>query len=488
MAKPSQSDQLDAALTALLANPHAAPPPVDATVAPLVRIADDLRDLPRPAFRSRLRGEIDRKASMATDVVAAPPARQTATAYLCVRDAAAAIEFYARAFGAVELYRLTDPGGRIGHAELRIGQSTIMLSDEFPDYGALSPQAIGGSPVKIHLQVDDVDAFARRAVAAGASLTRPVEDQFYGERSGKVADPFGLTWILSMRTEEVAPTEMQRRFDALMRGQGAGAAPTADAPRRTRPIPEGFHTVTPYLAVREAEELIGFVEQAFGAQGKVLGTGSQGGIHGEYRIGDSMVMIGGGKAFSGTPMPTAIHLYVHDADAVYQRAIAAGATSIKPPTDMDYGDREGSVRDLAGNHWYIATNKATGLAPPGLRTITPSLHPRGADQVVDFLKRAFAAQELALHRSTTGTILHAKVRIGDSVVEMGEAHGQCQPMPTKFFLYVDDADAWYQRAIEAGATSLASPADQPYGARVAALADSSGNQWYVATPIEHAAA
>lgn len=250
------------------------------------------------------------------------------------------------------------------------------------------------------------------------------------------------------------------------------------------PIREGFHTVTPYIVVREPEELIAFVKQAFGAEGGILGTGSQGGIHAEFRIGDSMVMIGGGGAWRGTPMPTVMHLYVKDVDDVYRRALAAGATSLEEPMDQPYGDREAGVKDLAGNHWYIATHKATGHAPEGFRTITPYLHPRGAAQLVEFLKRVFGAEEVARAESPTGTIVHAEVRIGDSIVELGEAHGPYQPMPTVIMLYVDDVDAWYARAVAGGATSMGAPANQPYGDRIAAVADPFGNQWYLATHIQ----
>ncbi|HEX9941497.1 MAG TPA: VOC family protein [Thermoanaerobaculia bacterium] len=137
------------------------------------------------------------------------------TPYLCIKGAASALEFYHQAFGARETLRLTDPGGRIGHAEIRIGDAPLMLADEHPEFGILSAQTLGSSPVGIALEVDDVDAVVRQAVAAGAKLKRPVEDQFYGERSGQVEDPFGYVWHVSTRTEEISPEEMQRRFLAL---------------------------------------------------------------------------------------------------------------------------------------------------------------------------------------------------------------------------------------------------------------------------------
>jgi len=248
-------------------------------------------------------------------------------------------------------------------------------------------------------------------------------------------------------------------------------------------IREGFHTITPYIAVREVHQVIEFMKQTFGAEGTVLGIGSAGGIHGEYKIGDSMVMIGGGTEAKITPMPNSLHVYVKDVDAAYERAVQAGATTLMAPGDKFYGDRDASVQDVAGNHWYIGTHKASGHAPEGLRSVTPYLHPKGASEAIDFLKRAFGAEEVARHASPEGVIQHATMRIGDSMIEMGEAHGQFQPMSSMFYLYVENADQWYQRALDAGAASLAPPADQPYGDRVAGVTDPFGNQWFMATHL-----
>ena len=151
-----------------------------------------------------------------TSVKAIPPGAQSVTPYLIVRGAAQAIEFYIRAFGATELYRLTEPGGRVGHAELRIRGSIVMLADEYPDFGSVSPATLGGTPVKLHLQVEDVDGFMRRAVAQGAVELRAPKDQFHGERSGMLADPFGHHWFVSTHIEDVSPEEMQRRFTEVM--------------------------------------------------------------------------------------------------------------------------------------------------------------------------------------------------------------------------------------------------------------------------------
>ncbi len=140
-----------------------------------------------------------------------PDGYHTATPYLIVKGAAQAIEFYKKAFGATELLRMAKPDGKIGHAEIRIGDSTIMLADEFPEMGARSPQSFGGSPVSIFLYVENVDAVFAQTVAAGAVVQRPVADQFYGDRMGGVKDPFGHAWYIATHVEDVSPEEMRKR-------------------------------------------------------------------------------------------------------------------------------------------------------------------------------------------------------------------------------------------------------------------------------------
>ena len=138
--------------------------------------------------------------------------------YLQVNDATRAIEFYTSVFGATEKFRLTDPSGRIGHAVLDFGGTTLMLAEEFPEYGILGPLTLGGTSVTMHLQVDDVDTVIRSAAKAGAEIESEPEDQFYGERSGWFRDPSGHRWNVGHFLEEVAPEEMQRRFTAMMTG------------------------------------------------------------------------------------------------------------------------------------------------------------------------------------------------------------------------------------------------------------------------------
>lgn len=148
---------------------------------------------------------------MANKVKPIPEGYPTATPYLTIKNATAALEFYKRAFSATEVMRFADPSGRIGHAEIRIGDSPIMLCDEFPEMEMRGPASTGGSPVTIHLYVEDVDALVNQAVAAGAKLARPVENQFYGDRGGKLVDPYGHMWWVATRKENVPPEEIRRR-------------------------------------------------------------------------------------------------------------------------------------------------------------------------------------------------------------------------------------------------------------------------------------
>jgi PhnB protein len=150
-----------------------------------------------------------------------PDGHNRLSPYLIVNGAERAIDFYTKAFGAVETFRHKAPGGKIGHAELRFGDTIVMLADEFPDHDAHGPRKFGGSPVSLHLYCEDVDAVAARATAAGAKVKRPVADQFYGDRLGTLEDPFGHIWHLSMHIEDVSPEELDRRAKKMMAEQKA---------------------------------------------------------------------------------------------------------------------------------------------------------------------------------------------------------------------------------------------------------------------------
>jgi PhnB protein len=154
---------------------------------------------------------------MSHAVKAIPEGYEGAMPYLTIKGASGALEFYRAAFGATEAVRIMAPGGKVGHAEIKIGNAIIMLADEFPEMNSKGSQSHGGSPVSIMLYVHDVDGFVNRAVAAGAKLIRPVEDKFYGDRSGSLEDPFGLQWHFATHVEDVPPAEVAKRAEAFMK-------------------------------------------------------------------------------------------------------------------------------------------------------------------------------------------------------------------------------------------------------------------------------
>lgn len=477
-------EQLNRAVDTMLARADGKVGKLDASIEPLVRIAAELRDLPRQEFKARLKTRLGGRNTMSAVAEPVTAARTVASPRLTFKNAAKAIEFYKQAFGAKETFRF-EIGDTIPHAEITIGDSVIMLTEEWPEGGRFSPETLGSSPVSLILRVSDVDSFAARAVAAGARAMGPIQDQFYGHREGSVVDPFGYTWNISTVKEEMSVEEMHRRMKGMQAGHPTPEG--GELQRGVSPIPRGFRTVTPYLIAEDGPGLMEFAKQAFGAEETFRTVGPAGGLHGEVRIGDSMLMIGGGisgREFRATPNTHALHIYVKDADAVYQKALAAGATVIDEPTDQEYGERSASVKDPAGNYWYIATHKGENYIPKGLNSMHAYLHPLRAEPVIGFLKRAFGAQEIAKYASPDGVVHHAEIRVGDSVVEMGEAHGKYQPMSSMFYLYVPDADATYRRALAAGATSVQEPTDQPYGDRNAAVKDAFGNTWYIATHIK----
>jgi uncharacterized glyoxalase superfamily protein PhnB len=255
-----------------------------------------------------------------------------------------------------------------------------------------------------------------------------------------------------------------------------------------KPVREGFHTITQYLIVSDANRLIGFLKDVFGAVEKFRAQAPGGSaiMHAEVRIGDSMIeMADANEKFP--PRPAALHVYVDDVDAVFARALAKSAKSISAPVDQEYGERGGSLADEFGNHWYVATPLKGEQIPEGLRTVTPYLALENTARFIQFIKDAFGAQEKLVVPAPEGGVAHAEVAIGDSILEMSDAHGPYKPMPCGLHLYVPDTDAVYEQALRAGAKSLMPPADQPYGDRSGGVVDPFGNQWFIATHIKDVA-
>jgi PhnB protein len=481
-------EQLSRAIDGMLARTDGKPPKVESGVEPLLRIAAELHDLPRENFKSRLKARLKSelvKGRTTMSAIAEPisAVHTSASPRLTFKDAAKAIEFYKQAFGAKESMRF-EMGGHIPHAEIRIGDSVIFLTEEWPEGGRFSPETLGNSPVMMSLNVPDVDKFFAHALAAGATTVIPIANQFYGHREGTLRDPFGYLWGVSTLTEEMSVEEMHRRMKGMTAGPEGGKMP--EETKGVDPIPRGFRTVTPYLVAADGLALLEFIKRAFGAK-ETLRAMMPTGVHAEVQMGDTALMMGGGipgKKFPGTLQPNALHVYVEDCDAVCAKALAAGATLIDEPRDQEYGERSGSVKDPAGNIWYVATAKGESYIPKGLNNVNPYLHPRRAEPLIAFLKRAFGAQEMGKHASPDGVVHHAEIRVGDSVVEMGEAHGKYEPMDAMFYIYVPNMEAVYRQALAAGATSFQEPTDQPYGDRNAGVKDAFGNKWYIATHVK----
>jgi PhnB protein len=480
-------EQLNQAVEAMFARKDGRVGKAEPAIEPLVRIAADLRDLPRESFKARLKSDLKGRKSMSTVAEPIAATHTIASPRLTFKNVAKAIEFYQNALGAKETFRF-EVGEHIAHAEMTIGDSPIMLSEEWPEGSRFSAETLGNSPISLVIHVGDVDSFAERAVAAGAKVIRPLKDQFYGHRDVTFLDPFGYNWTADTVKEEMSVEEMHRRMKGMTKGPEGGELPAQKGKGpAVSPVPRGYRMVTPYLVAQDAEAVVDFVKKTFGGEETFRAVGSAGGYHCEIRVDDSMLMIGGGGAglsWKGDSVLGAFHVYVRDCDATYERALQAGGKSLAEPSDQDYGERTASVVDSAGNHWYIATFKDSGYKSEGAPAIQPYLHPLRAEPVINFLKRAFGAEELGRYTAPDGVIPHTTIRIGDSQLEMGEAHGPYQPMKSMFYLYVPNVDAVYHTALAAGAKSMKEPAEQPYGDRVGAVTDIFGNQWWIATHVK----
>src|ERR1043166_2168576 len=294
--------------------------------------------------------------------------------------------------------------------------------------------------------------------------------------------------VVVSELRQLPRAEFRARLRVELEEERTMSVGAKQAERKLNPARAGFRTITPSLVVPDVHAESEFLKQAFGVTGQIYGLGSQGGFHAEYNIGGSMIMVGGGgqgSQWKGTPLPTYIHLYVEDVDAIYEKAVQAGATNVSAPAARPYGDRECGFRDPGGNQWFVATHQGESFIPRGQPNLMPSLQPVGAPKMIDFLKQAFGAEELLVHRSPDGAVRYASMQVGTSVIEMGEAHGQWQPMPSVFMMYVDDVDAWYERATKAeGAIVKDPPKLQPHGARMGAIQDPFDNVWYIASQVQ----
>ena len=241
----------------------------------------------------------------------------------------------------------------------------------------------------------------------------------------------------------------------------------------------GFRTITPYL-LPPGPEFMDFVKRVFDAEETMRAEIGPGKFHAEVRIGDSMLMVGVG---SGRKMPVSLLVYVKDSVETYRRALEAGATSRFEITE-NYGDRFGVVQDPAGNTWGIATYLGgQSIGQEYLNAVTVAFSVENAAKFIDFLKDAFSAQEIVRYDSPEGEVNHAKIRVGESVVMVGETDEKRPSTVVMINMYVPDCDALYEQALRAGAKSIFPPVDQSYGYRSGAVEDAWGNQWFIATPL-----
>lgn len=305
-------DRLDRTIDALLARGDATAALADPALAPLARIAADLRYGPDEGFRARLRARLERTEQMFTTMIA--PVREgftTVTPYIAVRDSGL-VEFLRTVFSATETSSSEGGGGR--HRELRIGDSMLMVGE--------NPGATL-MPTEFHVYVDDVDATFRRALAAGATSIGEPADRPYGERSGFVRDAYGNHWFIARASKGPA-------------------------------VPAGVRTVTPFLHVPDAANYIAFLERALGAAEENRHASSDGHVmYARVRVGNAAIELGAAGP-AAAAMPGRLYVYVSDVDAVHARAVESGATSLWAPRVAPYGEYVGGLKDPAGNEWYVA--------------------------------------------------------------------------------------------------------------------------------------
>jgi uncharacterized glyoxalase superfamily protein PhnB len=319
MADRPLADRLDAAVDAIVGREDATGALRDPELAPLTRVAAELRHYPSPGFKATLRAQLERRTIMtsASTTTVVREGFTTVTPYIRVSDAGLA-DFLARVFDAQETFSGRGGGGGM-HREVRIGDSMLMIGEGSAGAGDVMPIR----PVAFHVFVRDVDDTFRRAIAAGAMSLGEPADRHYGERAGFVSDPFGNHWYMA-------------------------------TPLGPQSLASAARTVTPVLHLENAAAHMEFLKQALGAVEEMRAGEPSGELrYGRLRIGDAAIELG-----EGNPMPGSFMLYVADPDRMYQQAIAAGATSIMPLSDAPYG-RSGGVQDPVGNQWFFTRPAAT---------------------------------------------------------------------------------------------------------------------------------
>jgi PhnB protein len=337
MSKRSPAEQLDQAISALLSASQTLPEPrTNRSIARLVSLIRSLRAMPRPEFKASLKSDLQRRITMNEAVAPAPETSQTPhfrrpdfpniAPYFLVKGAPQFIEFLVSAFEGTERIRVPRPDGSIMHAAVGIGNSVIEMGDANEQYPQRS--------MTTHLYVPDADATYARALEAGANpVYAPTDDHPSGDRWGAAIDPFGNTWYIATRKTPVS-------------------------------APEGFLAVQPYLHLRNAHEMIPFIEAAFGAQATGVHKSPDGIVrHATIEIAGATFEIDEAQGES-QPTQSYLHVYLPDIDAVYAQALAAGAEAVTPPYTAPYGDRSATVKDPFGNTWFLATYLGSGESKP----------------------------------------------------------------------------------------------------------------------------
>jgi PhnB protein len=256
-------------------------------------------------------------------------------------------------------------------------------------------------------------------------------------------------------------------------------------PKAKSSIPEGFRTLTQYLILDHAIEFQKFIENAFSATERFVMREGDGIIrHAEAQLGESIIEFAEASG-QWKAMPAGLHYYVRNSNEVYARALKAGGTSLYEPANRDYGDREAGVQDPSGNFWFIATHTAgNSYKPEILQDLNSYFSVKDSARFLEFLGQAFGAEVLENHTAKDGTIMHAKVRIGDTTFELSEGRAPWGPRAVSHHLYAQNCDEVFARGLANGCKELQPMADQFYGDRSGSLVDAWGNHWYIASHLE----
>jgi PhnB protein len=353
----------------------------------------DTTTLPPPVDETNEEGPVGGPAP-AAPLPNPPEGYHTVSTSLVVPDVDAAVDYYAKAFNATKNFTMPGPDGKKSmHAEIKIGDSILMVGAEMPEMGAKSPRTLGGTPVSLVYYVPDTDAVVQAATAAGGKVLMQPADMFWGDRWAVVEDPAGHRWAIATHKEVLTEAQVNERMQAMMAAMGApkddkakkgkkgkkskkdkkAQEAQAQAPQWAPGEPakshvrEGYHSVTPMLVVDNAKALLDFYQQGLGAEVRGVSSVPDGRIiHAEIKIGDSILtladkfpeMEGDSKSpkdLGGSPV--GFYVYVPDTDAAFQKAVSAGAEARQQPQDAFWGDRYAELKDPSGHSWSLATPK-----------------------------------------------------------------------------------------------------------------------------------